>query len=53
MGRAGFGGPGLASGAAYANGAVVRQGTLDGKDSLNPLGVINTQQKRPSKEETV
>lgn len=51
-GRAGFGGPGLASGAAYANGGVVRQQTLE-KESLNPLSMVNTQQKRPSKEETV
>lgn len=52
-GRAGYGGTGLASGAAYANGAVARQGTFEGSNSLNPLGVINTAQKRPPKEETV
>jgi hypothetical protein len=53
LGRAGFGGTGLASGAAYANGAVARQETFGASANLNPLGVINTQSKRPSKEETV
>jgi|688.fasta_scaffold140003_1 hypothetical protein len=53
-GKAGYGGTGLASGAAYANGGVQRQGTFEGSSSnMNPLGVVNTAQKRPPKEETV